>query len=435
MSKATIRTKYFIGLSTLFGFCFFFSIAALNTVFYLTVVSGLVLLAFSERTERKEILIGIFSNRLFIVVSLWIILLYASALYSSAPEHVAQYAGKYKKYLFLIFIVFIVFYFQKRNIILPNYFMKGFISGAVLLFVLSIFLKLSGMAPDWIKAGYLEADKVTVDYYWMPIGPFIATLLFSVVFAYGVWLITQRKKWFGLILVGIGCVMVFVVLRQRTGYVGFVVIALWLLATLIDSKRIKWTAITLFLLLIGLMLGTENKVSQRTNLAFSEAERCVTTLLHERDDIQNLGQHCATSNGQRLIFIYDALHQIAGSPLYGYGMGGPDLVWVQKGRDGQYYTVRAPNPHNEYLMQGIQLGIVGVLLLMLIYVLAMRDALRIHGSHRYMYSGIILIYIISCLYNSFLLDSSEGLFLILILAVLISYHIPKLTTEHETDYS
>ncbi len=93
-----------------------------------------------------------------------------------------------------------------------------------------------------------------------------------------------------------------------------------------------------------------------------------------------------------------------------------DYDWYQQAfRFGQ-----ANNPHNEYLLQGIQLGIVGVTLVIVLFVVAFYQAMHLNRNRRYLYAGIVLMYALGCLFNSFLLDPLQGMLFTLLMAFIIT---------------
>jgi O-antigen ligase len=119
------------------------------------------------------------------------------------------------------------------------------------------------------------------------------------------------------------------------------------------------------------------------------------------------GQQTTTSTGQRLEFYRVSLGLIAHRPLAGTGTGS----FAQAYREAVAGTTLEPtrNPHNEYLLLGVQLGAGGVLLLVALWVALWRVAMRLPPLERDLARGLVLAFAAGCLLNSLLLDHTEGL--------------------------
>jgi len=119
------------------------------------------------------------------------------------------------------------------------------------------------------------------------------------------------------------------------------------------------------------------------------------------------GRQTATSTGQRLEFYRVSLGLIADRPLAGWGTGS----FAQAYREAVAGTTLEPtrNPHNEYLLLGVQLGAGGVLLLVALWVALWRVAARLPPLERDLARGLVLAFAAGCLLNSLLLDHTEGL--------------------------
>lgn len=135
-----------------------------------------------------------------------------------------------------------------------------------------------------------------------------------------------------------------------------------------------------------------------------------------------------TSTGQRIGYYRTTLQIIGEHPLTGVGTGGFTQAYAEKVRG-----IEAPatkNPHNEYLMIGAQLGIPGVVLLLLLYGSIWRTAPKL-GSRleRDLARGIALTMAISSMFNSVLMDHTEGLLFAWAMALLYaSYSADKKAT-------
>jgi len=118
--------------------------------------------------------------------------------------------------------------------------------------------------------------------------------------------------------------------------------------------------------------------------------------------------HANSSMGQRLDFYSNTARLIVQHPLMGYGTGGFAEAFARQ--TAQMDVITTQNPHNEYLMLAAQVGLPGALLLMLLFITQWRCAARLPPFEQVAARGLVLTYALTCLFNSMLLDHTEGLF-------------------------
>jgi O-antigen ligase len=72
--------------------------------------------------------------------------------------------------------------------------------------------------------------------------------------------------------------------------------------------------------------------------------------------------------------------------------------------------VASLNPHNEYLNIAVQLGAIGVLALLYVFFCEWRWAAMLPEAHeRHLARGVVITFAIGCVFNSLLMDHTEGL--------------------------
>jgi hypothetical protein len=126
-----------------------------------------------------------------------------------------------------------------------------------------------------------------------------------------------------------------------------------------------------------------------------------------------------SSVGQRLEFYNNSLKIIRGNPVLGVGTGNFTTAYARTVEGTR--MDRTDNPHNEYLMTAVQLGLVGLVALLYMFFTQWRFGGKIyHPEERIMARGLILAIVVGCLFNSFLKDYTEGLFYFWMSAVLFS---------------
>jgi O-antigen ligase len=95
-------------------------------------------------------------------------------------------------------------------------------------------------------------------------------------------------------------------------------------------------------------------------------------------------------------------------PVIGVGTGGFAAAYAEQvtGSESRQTT----NPHQDYLLIGVQIGLVGIAALIALYALAWRQARRLRRRlHRDMLRGIVIVMVLGGLFNSLLHDHTEGL--------------------------
>jgi len=71
----------------------------------------------------------------------------------------------------------------------------------------------------------------------------------------------------------------------------------------------------------------------------------------------------------------------------------------------------AAHPHNEYLLMTAQLGVAGLVALLALFWVPWRLAPRLPLPHEQVLArGVVLTIAVGCVFNSLLLDHTEGLF-------------------------
>lgn len=122
-----------------------------------------------------------------------------------------------------------------------------------------------------------------------------------------------------------------------------------------------------------------------------------------------------TGESNRLQFLRITSAMIAERPLIGFGIGG----WRQE------YPVRAQGletafmstPHNDYLLYGSELGVVGLMLLVWIFGVLTRESLRATSTNGTAFLLVMVALIVSSMFNAMLRDWRFGVPLMLLIAI------------------
>lgn len=116
-----------------------------------------------------------------------------------------------------------------------------------------------------------------------------------------------------------------------------------------------------------------------------------------------------SSSGLRLEFYRNTLDIIAEHPVTGTGTGGFPSAYADRVQGTA--MLRSQNPHNEYLLIAAQIGLLGLAVMGLLFLVQWRTAPQLPTPlERNLARGLVLTMAVGCTFNSFLLDHAEGLF-------------------------
>ena len=154
----------------------------------------------------------------------------------------------------------------------------------------------------------------------------------------------------------------------------------------------------------------------------SKFQAKVTQILHESQNYSAQGDN-ASSSGFRLHAWRRSLEAIAEQPLTGHGVGS----WTQtvkriEGANANkvFGDGASSNPHQEFLLWGVELGVGGALLLIFLMVALIRDSLRFDTPVRRATLSVVAVMVVACLFNSSLYDALIGDFFCVTLGLLLA---------------
>jgi O-antigen ligase len=103
-----------------------------------------------------------------------------------------------------------------------------------------------------------------------------------------------------------------------------------------------------------------------------------------------------------------SLDVVVDHPILGVGTGSFPKVLAEKQAGGA--VVYPPNPHNEYLAIAMQTGLIGLVLLLHLFWRQWAVAPRLASPlETHLARGLVITLAVGCLFNSLLLDHTEGL--------------------------
>lgn len=367
---------FFVALTAfLLGFSLPTSIALINLALVLTLVSLLIVVR-----DLNQI-VTLLKRPLFYLPLLMFLMLLISLLYTDYDFGRAM-VGKYKKLLYVFPIA--LFFLQDKR--LAPIALKGFVIGNTIVLAVSLLAWL-----NWFNVFNIEPANPTVFHLHITQNFFMAITCL-------VWLAMcfQRQGWqrvaYGLLLL-LGLFNILFLVNGRTGYLALAVgLGIWLWLILKNKQRLLLALSAI--VLVALVFLVPNKARDRIDEGMDEIHNCVASL--------NTAEYgCRSSMGFRTEFTLRAVDLIESSPLIGVGAGG--FSYYSPAKD--FYHV---NAHNEYLMQTLQSGLIGLTLFLLWMVCLYRAAFQLSGQAKPFMVAIISIYVAGNFVNSFLLDAFEG---------------------------
>lgn len=121
------------------------------------------------------------------------------------------------------------------------------------------------------------------------------------------------------------------------------------------------------------------------------------------------GEITYTATGERLEFYHNSFNIALAHPLIGSGTGSFPKVYADHIKSNTMTIT--DNPHNEYLNIAIQTGVAGLLLLLYLFCCVWRAAALLPATfERHLARGLVITFVIGCMFNSLLMDHVEGLF-------------------------
>jgi O-antigen ligase len=118
----------------------------------------------------------------------------------------------------------------------------------------------------------------------------------------------------------------------------------------------------------------------------------------------------------------NSVKMISSDPWFGSGTGSYYAAYKEKLPEMEKITTGTKwNPHNEYLSIGVQVGVVGISLLLFLFFNQLKAASKITISEdRYIAQGFVVLIIIGSTANSMIMDSGESHFFAYFSALLFS---------------
>ena len=203
---------------------------------------------------------------------------------------------------------------------------------------------------------------------------------------------------------------VFFVLNGRSGHV--VAIALVSVAIMWElPRRYRFSAVLTPIFLVLALISTPSKLRERMALAGHEFQS------YEQGDQRQ------TSTGIRLGLWLNSIKIIQISPVLGTGVGSWSTEYnrLQLQANPKHQNVIGNwNPHQEYLLWGVQLGAVGIVMLVSLLAAVAADARSMRRAEARALTSAVLALAVASLFNSSLYDAFIGDFFCVVVGLLLA---------------
>lgn len=352
------------------------------------ILLAVVLLAWLAGARYHEKLVFAWANPVYRAALLLFVLLLAGTLYgNAAPGDAKLYLFKYLDLALLPLLGWAFITASSRT-----FGLRTLACGLALVLLISCAIKI-GLIPlnPWLR-GTPESPLV----FKLRVTHNILMAFSGFLFA---WLCcsartnTAKIGWSSLSLLAIANTMLMV--EGATGYIVLIGLALLFGWQKIGFRGVS-IAIASMLCLLTLLSLVPGPFQTRVQIIAQE-------LRSERTD-----RPASTSTGYRLEFYRNTLTLIQKQPVLGYGTGGFPAAYAELVKDSGQTLAR--NPHNEFMLVTVHIGIFGLAALLWLFWQQWRFApLLPTPLERGLAQGLVVMTVIVCMLNSPLLDHTEGL--------------------------
>ncbi len=285
-----------------------------------------------------------------------------------------------------------------------------------IVFLLTSWLMVAGVPIPWTRGG--EGRYVVFSSY----------LDQSIMFATAAAVIWHLRaelpwpRWLTLTLSVAALVNVLVLLPGRTGYaVAMTMIVLKALWDVPRKWRLRGIVLIPLLVVAGVYLVSSN-FHDRVSVILPEGQA------YAEESVK------ASSSGWRLNAWHRSVQAIAESPLVGHGVG--SWTGTVKRLEGNAAALvfgegNSSNPHQEYLLWGVELGIGGMAILLAVIISILRDVRRFEPPVGRSAQSALAAMAVACLFNSALYDGLIGDFFVVTLGILMAFGIRERAQHRE----
>jgi O-antigen ligase len=271
-----------------------------------------------------------------------------------------------------------------------------------------------------LLSSWLLAAGVPIPWTTDPIGKYVVFSTYldqSIMFASSAAVLWHLRteylwpRWLSAILGSAALANVCLLLDGRTGFlVAITVISLAITWALPKRHRLTAFIVTPVILVLGLFLGSSHFQGRLSKVA-AESQRYAQKI--DTD----------SSSGWRINAWSRSVQAITEGPWYGHGVGSWAITVKRlQGDSGTkvFGEGNASNPHQEYLLWGVEMGGIGTLLFLFLIFAIVHDARRFPPPIQRAVLSVVAAMAVACLFNSALYDDLMGDFFCITLGLLMA---------------
>lgn len=220
----------------------------------------------------------------------------------------------------------------------------------------------------------------------------------------------RKYRIINLLLAGIFAFYLFFIGTGRTGQLLFIMLfALFVWQRLQLSFKQQALVLSIFGALVAVVVSVPSSFMLRQSMAIKEIKQYMcsdeATIPH------------SSSMGTRLVLAHNALELIKLKPLLGWGTGAFPAAYSSYAPEAQVKDVVRANPHNQYLLTWSELGLPGLLSLLILFLTTAWIFYRSKRLEGYLGLGLVSAIMLGCTMNSWLLDFTSAFFFVFFVAV------------------
>jgi len=374
---------------------------------FVSVASVLFLIFFLISGGYKLKFERIYKNPGAVIAIVFLIAYGIGMTYTSAPHQDAlAFFLKYNKLLFIPILVGLLTTENHRK-----YCINAFLICTLIVLIIS-YLKWLGIYPHTDTGEGFSVYR--------------GRIAGSIFMSFGAYLMLIRAKntigshrlfWIIASLLAIGNVLFLV--NGRTGQVTLAALLIWFSYEHFGLRALKYWIAIVFL---GLTFHHFNPNYPNSRLIGISAELAS----------ENKNTGAQTAAGLRLEYYQYTLMLIKQHPIFGGGTGSLENEYSSLVAKTNVIQKRVPNPHNQYLLTTQELGLVGLVILLLFWLTHWWQSYKLKSAeYGTALRGLIITIAIGSLFNSLLLDAGEGRFYCLLAGVFLSAFTPNQSIKNQ----
>jgi O-antigen ligase len=357
---------------------------------FISVGSGLLLLFWILSGNYAEKFSNIKNSGVALSALLLFLLLVVGLTYTSAEQGDAlRVLGKYKKLLFFPIIISLALTEKWRK-----WAIAAFMISITVTLIVSYMRYFNILPQGKIGSEYI-AFKSRIAH-----GIFMACYFYLLIHAA---VIYKSYRWIFILLAIIACHNLLFMNTGRSGYVCFAALLFLLCFQFFKWRGFLIASLSLSILLITAYMGSD-KFRDRINGSITEYNEHVP------------GNYEHVSGLRYRLEFYNITGEImAELPFMGHGTGSLKEEYRKLAEPrGMYVT---DNPHNEFMMILVQIGLPGLAVLLTLLYLQWKASLRLSDYDKFIVQGVWITFASGSILNSLLLDGGEGRFYVFLTAI------------------